>query len=265
MKQGIDSNAAIEKVEELETKNFEAPSPGEKESGFSNDGESNKNPAIDGMLDHDEEKQTEQEGLIMTTCKNCGAQIDDGAMFCSECGAKVESPAQASPADDVKIFCHNCGNEMRKDARFCTKCGSPVAADASVPTQAAVAGNVPIVYQSVLQQPNRQMGAMINQSQEEVLNLDFSGLDPYYQNEFKKIYESGETYKGSFNPYSFFFTWIWLLVKGMTMPAIVHALACSIAALPTLGVSAIGSWVICATRGTWIYYNSYVKHKDVFY
>ena len=265
MKQYTDGNAAIDAAEELEMKNAENSSPSEKESSLSHDGESDKNLAIDDISDRSEEKQSEQEGFAMATCKNCGAQIDNGAMFCSECGTKVEQPAQMGLADGGKIFCQNCGNEMKNDARFCAKCGTPIGAVAPVQTQAAVANYVPIVHQNVLQQSSQQMGTIANQSQGEVLNLDFSGLDPYYQNEFKKIYESGETYKGSFNPYSFLFTWIWLLVKGMAMPAIVHALACSIASLPTLGVSAIGSWIICATRGTWIYYNSYVKHKDVFY
>ncbi len=43
--------------------------------------------------------------------------------------------------------------------------------------------------------------------------LNLTGLNDYYQEEFKKIYESNETYKGKRNWWAFFFTAIWCLIK----------------------------------------------------
>ena len=51
-------------------------------------------------------------------CRNCGAELADGALFCSECGTKVELS---------KIrFCRECGAELSEGARFCGCCGTSV-------------------------------------------------------------------------------------------------------------------------------------------
>lgn len=46
-------------------------------------------------------------------CKKCGAQLVDDAIFCSQCGARV----------DGKIACKNCGREIAEDSVFCPYCG----------------------------------------------------------------------------------------------------------------------------------------------
>lgn len=48
-------------------------------------------------------------------CKYCGAQLNEDALFCSNCGAKVESK-------DV-LRCPNCGAERQSDDLFCENCG----------------------------------------------------------------------------------------------------------------------------------------------
>lgn len=48
-------------------------------------------------------------------CKNCGAQITDGAKFCPECGEKIETK--------TNNCCPKCGNEIESDEEFCSKCG----------------------------------------------------------------------------------------------------------------------------------------------
>ena len=48
-------------------------------------------------------------------CRNCGADLDNGVLFCGECGAKVEPQ---------KKFCRECGNNIPLDARFCSHCGA---------------------------------------------------------------------------------------------------------------------------------------------
>jgi ribosomal protein L40E len=49
-------------------------------------------------------------------CKNCNAQLVDGANFCMECGTKVEKD----------IFCSQCGQKLPETAKFCYKCGARV-------------------------------------------------------------------------------------------------------------------------------------------
>lgn len=46
-------------------------------------------------------------------CKKCGAQLVDDAIFCSQCGARV----------DGKIACKNCGREIVEGSVFCPYCG----------------------------------------------------------------------------------------------------------------------------------------------
>ena len=49
-------------------------------------------------------------------CKNCGAELQDGAVFCRECGTKV----------DKKKFCRECGSELAEGVKFCPNCGAKI-------------------------------------------------------------------------------------------------------------------------------------------
>ncbi len=49
-------------------------------------------------------------------CRQCGAELVAGAMFCRVCGAKAETENRVK-------FCPNCGNEIVSGASFCRKCG----------------------------------------------------------------------------------------------------------------------------------------------
>jgi ribosomal protein L40E len=52
-------------------------------------------------------------------CLKCNAEIDDNAMFCPECGSKIEKPA----------FCANCGAKLEDGATFCSNCGEKTQAN----------------------------------------------------------------------------------------------------------------------------------------
>lgn len=52
-------------------------------------------------------------------CKNCGAQIDDTAERCPQCG----SYTGARSNQNNTIFCSNCGEKISKDALICPHCG----------------------------------------------------------------------------------------------------------------------------------------------
>lgn len=59
-------------------------------------------------------------------CPACGAVMNEGARFCSNCGRRMPEPeAAAEPAPDAENtqFCPECGAMRRDDASFCDICG----------------------------------------------------------------------------------------------------------------------------------------------
>ena len=64
-------------------------------------------------------------------CPKCGFENQDDAVFCEECGHKL----------DEKLTCPSCGAELREGAKFCVKCGAKIDSDNnSVITSAPIAG-----------------------------------------------------------------------------------------------------------------------------
>ncbi|MBQ9113766.1 MAG: zinc ribbon domain-containing protein [Clostridia bacterium] len=49
-------------------------------------------------------------------CKNCGATIDDNAVFCSACGAKQTGGSSPSMNDEVRISCPVCPGQLFNNA-----------------------------------------------------------------------------------------------------------------------------------------------------
>lgn len=47
-------------------------------------------------------------------CLNCGADLEQDALFCKDCGSKVET----------KIFCRDCGAKLSPGAKYCSSCGA---------------------------------------------------------------------------------------------------------------------------------------------
>ena len=61
-------------------------------------------------------------------CKHCKAENEDGALFCSSCGMKLQSEEQETVEEEQErpAFCSECGAPLEPDMKFCTVCGHKV-------------------------------------------------------------------------------------------------------------------------------------------
>lgn len=99
---------------------------------------------------------------------------------------------------------------------------------------------------------------------DQISPIDLSSYDSYYQNEFRKIIESNETYKGKWNWFAFLFSWIWLFTKGIWG----YALIILGTLILTFGSQiyiflGLGWAIIMGLRGTWLMYNVKIKQKQM--
>lgn len=52
-------------------------------------------------------------------CPNCGAELENGVLFCKDCGYKLNN-------ENDNKFCRECGAELEKGVKFCSYCGADV-------------------------------------------------------------------------------------------------------------------------------------------
>ena len=136
------------------------------------------------------------------------------------------------------MYCHKCGAEIEDGSSFCYKCGAEQNHNSINSTG----------------QYNKRYEA-------------YSNLSKYYQEEFKKIQDSGGAYKGKFNVAAFLFSFIWALTKGLWLSAIIELIVVVLSSIlsPPLGwILAIIFWFLFGFRGNWIYYNERVENKQIF-
>lgn len=78
-------------------------------------------------------------------CPQCGTNVNDGAQFCSACGAKLAKPSAPK-------FCALCGNPLDPDALYCDSCGAKVS-DMTEPQAAPAAPAAAPAYVQAPAQP----------------------------------------------------------------------------------------------------------------
>jgi Arc/MetJ-type ribon-helix-helix transcriptional regulator len=76
---------------------------GDSRSADVSQGEVRKTPADDGANEVSDEPKS---------CKQCGDDLPQSAVYCSNCGEKASH----------RVFC-DCGDEIRSDWAFCPSCG----------------------------------------------------------------------------------------------------------------------------------------------
>ena len=92
----------------------------------------------------------------MRNCPNCNAQLDDDAVFCTECGQSMAPPTpmatnSESAAPTGEEFCPSCGSPLPTGTIFCPKCGKSTA-DGSAATGQVSAGDAGTV-QNLMKNP----------------------------------------------------------------------------------------------------------------
>ena len=128
----------------------------------------------------------------VTKCITCGASVESAEKYCSSCGSPM-----AQGTTPIR-YCSRCGQPTGQRP-FCSNCGLATAAYAGNTSL-----NLPVVSVPRVS-----------------FDPTFSAFPPYYREEFRRIYESGENYKGKWNWAGFLFGAIWALTKGLWLPSLI--------------------------------------------
>lgn len=146
------------------------------------------------------------------------------------------------------MICKNCGFEYNVEHKFCPKCGIYFQDESGK------------VSEVIIEKNNNDKGEYYrnNKTKDNVYN-DFVSLKPYYQLEFTKIKDSGETYKGKFNFFPFLFSWIWMLTKKMYVGAVVYIIVVGALTNYVHGVFSLLFAIVMGIRANYMYYNYYTK------
>ena len=165
--------------------------------------------------------------MALINCPECGKEFSEFSKQCPHCGI---------PTEQIKLIeCSACGTKNRETAKYCKKCGKHFDKE-----------EVKNSKGSVIQSQNMS-------------HDDNSTIDDYYKEEFKKIWDSNEKYKGKWNWAAFSFTGLWALTKGLW----VSALICISLSIFTAGIAIVIYWFYYGLRGNYLYYNKCIKKKQL--
>ena len=68
-----------------------------------------------------------QNSVVPMICSNCGQPIQEGQLFCMNCGVKIGSaPKAIEPQTPGLKLCRQCGTQLRENEGFCHNCGAQV-------------------------------------------------------------------------------------------------------------------------------------------
>ncbi len=226
--------------------------------------------------------------MALVPCRECGQQVSTEAPACPHCGVPQpvpaaaavpeaqaaqplgasfrKPPALAAPRRDRpgeasgprrSAHCRSCGNAVAPTAEICTACGTrPLVGRAFC--QNCGAGTT--AEQEMCVHCGVRLKTMLAADARGLpIEPDFPGLPEYYREEFKRIHESNESYKGKWNWAAFFLGPLWALTKGVWLAPVI----CFVAALFTWGIGGIAYWFIFGARGNYMYYAAHAKSKQI--
>ncbi len=82
--------------------------------------------AVERMIEEIESEQEEAEAeaaLKENICPNCGAEVEPGMKFCTECGKPMAAQAPKQAPTPQENICPHCGAQLEPGMKFCTECG----------------------------------------------------------------------------------------------------------------------------------------------
>lgn len=59
-------------------------------------------------------------------CLHCGASVNEGDVFCQCCGKRVDESPSLEMTDSMQKKCPYCGASINEEDAFCQNCGSPM-------------------------------------------------------------------------------------------------------------------------------------------
>ena len=130
----------------------------------------------------------------ISSCKNCGEDIQRGVAFCSSCGTPV-LPVEVEVKVEVEpetITCQNCNATAAKGMHFCTNCGCPFGdAQAETPQFDPVSDIVaePPVYDAPQVDPFSSMDIDIADATKFVMEQEKMIVDDSNQNTYTPVEE----------------------------------------------------------------------------
>lgn len=218
-------------------------------------------------------------------CTRCGERVwltPSGACSRGHGVSALEAievvSAPATPLPNT-VFCRSCGAELFETVPTCGNCSSAQAANqgaAGAGSQAGGPGNPGQPgYQGDAGFSSQQWtvgGSRMGVSASILPPLseapDFSMLDPYYQDEFRRIYESGEMYRGKWNWAAFLFGPFWMLARDMPMVGLGIIIANIIVGIVTAGTGIpllfFAYDVYVGIRGNYLRYTALYKRVQTF-
>lgn len=62
-------------------------------------------------------------------CRYCKAELEEGELFCSNCGQKVDIVQEETISEEAGVFCPKCGKNFTNGEIFCDNCGTNLTDD----------------------------------------------------------------------------------------------------------------------------------------
>jgi hypothetical protein len=158
-------------------------------------------------------------------CDKCGAHASELQATCEFCGNRLVVAAAPVRRQPVPV--------MRDDHQS----GAPAECTASRPAERAAREEAIAAHLAI---------------------PGYALFKPYYQQQFEKMFQSQEVYKGKWNWAAFFFSWIWCFTKGLWLSGIIWLLL-SVLTSGTLGLIAPFYY---AVRGNYLIYRMTMTNKQ---